>query len=286
MLNSPGLAVCAIGDSSGCAAWETYPGHLFGFPALLSAIQQFRGFYPALVPQVVVVLSTLTAVFVWWAASTIHRSAWIGAFAGAMFAVSPALALYGGSGCSEAASSAVLAVVLGAVGMARDKDESDWWRWHGIALIASTLAITVRRENVILLAIIPVCLVLGHKPVSRWSSVWPWLGMMTFAGGRVAGSLAAEVGEYGQFSFSVAALVQTMSHVLAALFSPRWFGFVGLFALMGFWFAVRKTNSRDSLRETAAIIGAGLIAGTMIVLYASHVRSTYQLYGVEVEPFD
>src|SRR5687768_11189887 len=40
--NSPGLAVCAIEDSAGCAAWETYPGHLFGFPALLSAVQQFQ----------------------------------------------------------------------------------------------------------------------------------------------------------------------------------------------------------------------------------------------------
>jgi hypothetical protein len=284
--NSPGLAVCAIGDSSGCAAWETYPGHLFGFPALLSGVLQFRAFHPALVPQVVVALSTLTAIFVVWAAATIHRSAWKGALAGALFAVTPALALYGGAAVSEAASSAVIAVALGAVGMAQGKDKQGWWTWHGVALCASMLAITVRRENVVLLAIIPTCLLIGRRSRFRWSSIWPWLVLLTFAAGRVAGSLASEVGEYGRFSFSAAALLQTLPLVLGALLNPRWFGFVAVLAVVGFWFAVREVNGRDNLRKSSAIIGAGLVAGTMILLYASHVRSTYQLYGIGVEPFD
>jgi len=286
-----GLTVCAVGSAAECSMSESFPGHLPGFPALLYAAQSVVGFHPWLAPTVGALVSSTAVLAVWWAAWSIYRSRLAAAAAALLFAVTPVFALYGGSALSESVSSLPIAVAVGATAAARrSSGVKAWWSWHALVLCAVALAATVRRENAILIGILPAAL-LAHPVIplragARWVTMFVWAAVVAFAARPVLMSVMSEAGEYGGSSFGFVRFLETVPSLLRALTAPKWFGFVALLAVIGMVTAMLAV--RDSRREQDSGLLLVLATATLgaIVLYGAHVRSTYQLMGVPVEPFD
>lgn len=162
-----GLTVCAAGTATACSESEFYPGHLPGFPALLSAVELITGRGPWVPPLVGAMASSIAAIAVWWAAFGIYQSASAAAIAMALFAVTPVFALFGGSATSESVSALPIAVSVAATAMVRRSTAvKEWWIWHGLTLAAVILAVAIRRENVVLIGLLPAAILLSRRKLS------------------------------------------------------------------------------------------------------------------------
>jgi len=96
-------------------------------------------------------------------------------------------------------------------------------------------------------------------------------------------SAILEVGEYGEVSFGIGRLLGMLPTVLHALVTPQWFGITAVLAVIG---TATIWRDRKSDQDSRVLFAAAASAICMMILYAAHIRSTYQLMGVPVEPFD
>jgi hypothetical protein len=288
-----GLRVCAVGSLDDCREWEFFPGHLPGFPAALRAVMAVVGEHASVAPNVGAVLSSLAAVFVWWATWVITQSFAAAAGAGILFAVTPVFSLYGGSAVSESASAVPLALAFGAVSMIRKaQGGAVHLYWAAFALMSSLLALSIRRENAVLLLVLPVSLLLSvetdrETTRRRLLQLAPWMVVGLTAAAFLSRSLVSEVGEYGQVSFGVSRLVGVLPVILRALVTLEWFGVLGIVAVAPTVRAAYVVWRRGGSRTCEpTVLACAVSALMMMVLYAAHIRSTYQLMGVPVQPFD
>jgi hypothetical protein len=235
VIGTTGLTVCAVGSIDECEEWEAFPGHLPGVPALFAAAQALVPYRPSLFPVIGALSSTIAIFFVWWAAFRIYNSSVAANVAAVLFAITPAMALYGGSACSESPSAIPIAVAVGASAASLRADtRGRWWKWQVVALLAVGLGALCRRENAVL-GICAVVVALCARPpgVSTWQrwfaiSIWMLAGAATLV--VVLPSVASEGGEYGGFSFGSLRFVQTLPVLIQALATPQWFGLVAFLA--------------------------------------------------------
>jgi hypothetical protein len=286
-----GLQVCAVGSLDNCREWELFPGHLPGLPAALRAAIVVLGDYSELAPNVGAVLSSLAALFIWWATKVITNSFAAAAGASIVFAATPVFAVYGGSACSESASAVPVAVALGALSMRRRVGatrEGIWWR--ALALACAVLAFSIRRENAVFLVILPACLMAASKGVrtrSRYLTLAPWIVLAGGAALLLSLSMVSEFGEYRQLSFSFHRFLTVLPVILIAFAHPKWFGLLAIVAVIGAILAIRSwLRNLNPPTDDVALIGCAGVTLVMMAMYAAHVRSTYQLLDVPVEPFD
>jgi len=285
------LAVCSVGSLQYCTWSETFPGHLPGFPALLVAAELLIGYDPFLAPTVGALASSFAALALWWAALAVYRSFAAAALAASLFATTPVFALFGGSATSESVSSLPIAVALAATAVARQSAQfKPWLAWHGLALCAVVVAATVRRENAILIGLVPLVLLIRPRIVltafARSGAGLAWVSAALFAAWPVVVSLQSEVGEFGEFSFGLSRLLETSTEVLGALIEPRWFGLTAIAGAVGAAVAVSSLREEQAPWDRKLLLVALTAALGMAAMYASHVRSTYQLMGVSVDQFD
>lgn len=284
-----GIEVCIVGSLASCQQTVTFTGHLAGFVSLLRGIETLVGFNVALPPNVGAFASALTATLLVWVGAAIYGSIWVGVVAGLIFASIPAVALYGGSGCSESVSALPLGVAFGAIAMARNSvNLRQWWAWQTVLLVAVLLAVSTRRENAALLVLLPLsvfCLPIANRPNLHqgWLAV-AWVLVAIAIAVMIWPSVPSEVREFGQVSFGLSRLFETAPTVLRALFTVRWFGLTMIGALIGtfsgFLFA---HNDGKNVPVHLALVAVGIL---MVGLYSAHIRSAYQLAGKSQEPFD
>jgi hypothetical protein len=284
-----GLTVCAVGSLQDCSESEVFPGHLPGFPALLRGVQAMVGYRVWLAPAVGALISSLATVAIWWSAWAIYGSFSAATAAALLFAVTPVLSLYGGSATSESVSSLPIAVAVGAAAMARKRaGVRPQWTWYVVVLCAVVLAATVRRENAILIGVLPACLLIRPRisRAGKWCIVLVSLAVAVSAARLVFPSAAQEVGEYGEFSFGLGRFLETVPTILHALVIPQWFGAVSVMAAIGVVAAAVTWRDQRRQQDVVLLFAVAIAALGMMALYGAHVRSTYQLMGVRVEPFD
>jgi hypothetical protein len=288
--NLGGSEVCAVGSVSECLLSETFPGHLLGYTALLSGAQFVIGFHPSLPPLISAITSSITSLALWFAAWGIYRSRLAANGAALLYAVTPALALYGGSALSESVSSLPVALSIGAAAATRrTSNKREWLWWHTVVLASVALAATVRRENAVWIIALPLLILLSSDVsvgarMKRLAAL-PWAILGVNAAIPILRSLLSEAGEYSGFSFGVVRLIETVPVVIRALITPTWFGLLAIVALVGSVAILRRSNRREQT-DTGLLMAIAIATVVSIALYASHVRSTYQLMGAPVEPFD
>jgi len=156
-------------------------------------------------------------------------------------------------------------------------------------LLATGLAVSIRRENAALLVLASLFLrpkeTVPGPPTRRWWLLAAWVSIGLIAGWMFVPSLISEVGEYGTFSFGVGRFLHGLPVISRALLYPQWFGLVALGAGVGFWRA-RRARAGGSDVDAAVLLCVAVVTVAMLMLYASHVRSTYELAGAAVEPFE
>jgi hypothetical protein len=166
----------------------------------------------------------------------------------------------------------------------------EWWTWHAFVACAALLAASIKRENALLLIIAPVLLSSrAHRRLcgrELLAVAALWLAAVGLVATDSVWSIHSEIGEYGAFSFGAWRALHTIPVVGQALILPSWFGFLTPAAIVGAWWSIRNVQRRNQHVDSITFIAIAVFAGGLIVLYAAHVRSAYQLAGVTVEPFD
>ena len=289
--STSGLTVCSVGSLRDCEETEAFPGHLPAFPVLLRVVQAAVPYSPRLAPTVAAVLGAVATLFIWWATWVISRSVWAAAVASLLFAFTPTLALYGGSATSEAASSVPIAAAIGATAATRRAESTAaWWKWQTLALCAALLAAYTRRENAVLIAVLPICVlsVWPHQMPRkhRFAAALVWIVFAAFVIPVLWSSLVSEVGEYGTVSFGMLRFLDTLPTVIGALFDGKWFGLLTAGACVGAVVSIREFRQRVVRFDAGLSLALVMVAAALVASYASHVRSTYQLMGVVVTEFD
>jgi hypothetical protein len=282
-----GLTVCAVGSLEDCSESETFPEHLQGSPALLRGFLALWGYRVWLAPMVGAVVSGVTTAVVWWSARLIYESSPAAALAALFFAVTPVLALYGGSATSESVASLPIAVAIAAsAAVRRSRTISSWYFWYTIATVAVVLATAVRRELLILFAALPACFVWSPTPnvKHRRLAVVVWFGVAALAAVWVFRSSAGELSEYGQAAFDLGRALKSLPSILHAAVTPQWFGVLAVASSVGVVLESVKPSSDG--RDRSLLITLGAVAAVMVFLYAAHVRSMYQVMGAQVDAFD
>lgn len=285
------LSVCAVGALEDCVEFESYPGHLIGYPVLLEALHGVLGLDWFDYPIIGALIGTATALLVCWTCFALFQSAWAAVCGSVLFATTPTLALYGGSAVSETASSFSVVAWCGALAEAVGAHSgTSHRRWSALAVSCALLAAMVRRENAILLPLTIAVLIrlwwheLSHVRRAALVAMGLTVAMSVLAIG--VRSLASEVGEYGAFSFSLARLVETSIPIAGALVQPAYFGALSWIALLGVVVAALYPARCGAPRANVVVLCSALIILMWLLSYAAHVRSTYQLAGFPVSSFD
>ena len=285
------VTVCAVGSLEACDESEGYPGHLNGYSALLRAVTALLGYAPAMYPAIGAVLGALTALSVWWAIFVLTGSVSAGIGGALLFATTPTLALYGGSAVSETASSFALGAWCGACAEALcGRSETPSRRWAIVAFAAAILAALIRREDALCLPLTALCVSYAHWPrltqrarvalvVTSIAVILP----VAFLGAR---SVASELGEIGEVSFSMFRLLSTTPTILTALASPLYFGALLWVSLAGVAVVVNRIRLRTVSPADIFVCSLVFALGAWGLSYGAHFRSVYQLAGVAVTPFE
>ena len=285
------VTVCAVGSLEACAESEGYPGHLNGYPALLRAVTAVLGHDPVIYPAISAGLGALTALCLWWATLALTGSMSAGVGAALLFATTPALALYGGAAVSETASGLALAAWCGACAeVTRTRSDKPSIRWAIVAFAVAILAALTRREDAVCLPLTALCVSYAHWP-SLTQRVKVALVATSIAVALPVAllgvrSVASELGEYGEFSFSVSRLLSTTPTLLAALARPSYFGALLWVSLAGVAVVVTRMWLRIWSPADVFVCSLAVALVAWGLSYGAHVRSAYQLAGGAVAPFE
>ena len=150
-------------------------------------------------------------------------------------------------------------------------------------LAAVALAATVRRENAILIAILPASLLaypsISIRASARWFGIFVWGVVGALAAWPAVMSVQSEVGEYGGFSFGFLRFLETVPSLVRALIAPGWFGFAAVLAIIGMVRTMLPARAGRPEQDRGLLLAVATATLGAVMLYGSHVRSTYQLMG-------
>jgi uncharacterized membrane protein len=285
--------VCAVGNLNTCAKTETFSGHFIGYPFMIAAASRIFGYSPAVGSYVSLLASLLTVVFIFLVCEFIDPNSITGLAGATVFSVTPVFAVLGVGTYAEPVSDTlvIVSLLLGMHLLEPDPEESSlgiFVNW--IALTFSALfAVLVKRENLLLIPILVLAGLWIHVRNRRLGSNGKWsryamllissLLCIVFAITKLyfMRVVQSETAEFGVFPFSWTFLRTMFPLFMKSYLSLSWYVGGGIFVLLG---VVASIRSRKR-----GMFAAGLFAA-FLLLYASHVRSYYQLKVGDVTQFD
>lgn len=285
------ISTCVVGSLLSCESRQTYSGHYIGFPAVLRLASRWHRYTPALSNWVNLLASCVAIVAVFLICMLLSREAIAPIAACIVFCSTPIFAIYGMASFAEPFSNACIAVVLYLylrfVSSPHENRKLEWLNW--IALTTTMLlAVTVKRENIILALCLPLAassVFLLERDTDRINlSKFKWtlltsMVVLLFCVSELqfAGSLRKEVIEFGGFPFEVSNF-RTLGPALAkSFFLPEWYSCTVLLVVAG----LVATLLRRGLMILPTVLCLFYWA-----LYTTHVRSYYLLHGGRASPDD
>ena len=279
-------AVCVVGNWNSCRNSETSSGHFIGYPFIIAVVTRVFGYTPKTASVISIAASLIAVLSVFLVGQHLDPAGISGVAGALVFAVIPIFAVQAGCTYAEPVSNMLVVTTLllclclfsPSVGRSHSALAVTWFALTFTAL----LAIIVKREN---LLIVPASLLVsvivgtdnesGHGTktgVPRFAALVTILICIAFALWqlRLLTVIRREQVEYSMFPFSLEVWRMMMPMFLRGYLTLSWyFGSVALVAIALF------TSVRSKRRGLFVVS----LFFSYILLYASHVRSYYQLHG-------
>jgi hypothetical protein len=283
--------VCVVGNLNSCEISEDSSGHFLGYPSVIAVVSRVFGYSPTIASHLSLIASMAAVVFIFLFGNLIDGNV-TGLVASVIFCFTPVFAVQGIGAYAEPFSNMLVVTCLllcvRLLMSATDSLRILLMNWLALTLTA-VLAVTVKRENVLLVPVIVLAGLLfnlerGDGPRGkRWV-----LNLMALISGGICVEFAAvqlrmvtvirsEMAEYSVFPFSMAGLRTMLPLFLKSYASGSWYLGGIVLVLLGL-IASARTKRRGGYAVSVFIV--------YLLLYASHVRSYYQLQNGDVTPFD
>jgi len=284
--------VCAVGNSHTCKIPEIFSGHYIGYPFIIAVASRLVGYSPAIGVYLSLLASLSEVVLVFLACEMIEPGGIAGLVGSLIFALTPVFAVNGVGAYAEPVSSALVVMSLilcfRFLNPNRSSILSLTINWAALTFTA-LLAATVKRENVLLIptmVLVGLLLDIRNKDAVRGGK-WPRYLMVfgscclclafTVAQLQLLKTVRSEAAEYAVFPFNVTVFRTMFPLFLKSYASVSWYLGGAVFVILGI------VGSIQSRRR--GIYAVGLFA-VYLLLYASHVRSYYELQGGSTSEFD
>ncbi len=282
------INICEIGSLNGCQQWEPFPEHFIGYPYAISIFSRILGYTPSVGSFVNLFASCITILLVFFIALLISDDPNIASISGAIFAITPVFAVYGLETSAEPFSNVCIALAAwlylrfsNSHQLGRRAQAVMWVAYSATLLFAQT----VKRENILLAAIMPVMFPLMLQARNSRRLERYILGAAVIATSALAVILSTKM-HLLQTSSSEAELLRqfpmTSRHLTAfaigffrSFFVNKWYGGTALAVLAGVVVACKRRN-----RTLLPVV----LLAAYVLLYAFHIRSYYEMKSGLVEP--
>jgi hypothetical protein len=283
--------VCAVGNWNSCKGSETSSGHFLGYPLMIAIASRVFGYSPAIASHLSLIASMATVVLVFLSGKLIDGET-AGLAASVIFGLTPVFAVQGVGAYAEPVSNMlVVACFLLSIFLLNSNADSPralLVNWLALTLTA-VLAVAVKRENVLLVPVIALVGFMFNFERRNRAQKKRWLVNLAalMSGGicvvfavvqlRIVTVVRSEMVEYAVFPFNVAVLRTMLPLFVKSYASVSWYLGGGILVLLGLIASIRV--KRRGIYAVSALIA-------YLLLYASHVRSYYQLQSGDVTQFD
>jgi len=283
--------VCVVGNLNSCKVSETSSGHFLGYPLMIAIASRVFGYSPGIAAHLSLMASLATVVLIFLSGTLIDGET-AGLAAAVIFGITPVFAVQGVGAYAEPVSNMlVVACFLLCVRLLNSDTDSPrvlLINWLALTLTA-VLAVAVKRENVLLVPVIALVGFMFNFERKNRAQKKRWLVNLAalMSGGicvvfavvqlRLVTVVRSEMVEYAVFPFNVAVLRTMLPLFVKSYASVSWYLGGGILVLLGLIASIRV--KRRGIYAVSALIA-------YLLIYASHVRSYYQLQSGDVTQFD
>jgi hypothetical protein len=288
-IDSPySINACKVGSLKACQQWEPFPEHLIGYPYVVSVVSRALGYTPSVGSFVNLFASCITTLLVFCIALLISDDPNVAFLGGTIFAIVPVFAVYGLETSAEPFSNVCIALVvwlylwLCDADQLRLRDQVVTWIAYSAALL---FAQTIKREDILLAAVMPIMLPLMLQAERSGRRARYTVGALVIVTSALAVILSVkmhllqtssnEAELARQFPMTPQHLATFVTGFLRSFSVSEWYG--------GTVFAVVVGAIIAFVRRSRALLPLVLLVA-YILLYASHIRSYYEMKSGVVEP--
>jgi len=281
------IVACEVGSISDCQQWEQFPEHFMGYPYVISAYCRLFG-YSSSAGSIINLFASLFSVLIVFAIVHLitddNTSALI---AGFTLAALPVFAVYGLETSAEPFSNLciLLAVWFFLRLCSHHRMTSVNQALIGLAYCtAICFSLTVKREDIVLAIVLPIIFpfVLLERNPKESSKPLPLALILFTSGLALILSLKMHLFQTSegerellrQFPFTLSKLVRFVGGFLSSFLVMRWYE--GSFVIVGIGIVV-------ALMKRGRTAVPVVLLASYILLYASHIRSYYEMASGHIE---
>jgi hypothetical protein len=284
------ISVCAAGSFASCSNSETFPEHFIGDPYLVSLCSDVIGYRPDIGSIAGVTAACVTAIVIFLICMLISGNVVVAGSAVLVFAITPVFSVYGLETSAEPVSNAYMSLILWFYMCQMSpptESDSRWgpsatWCAYTMALLFS---LTVKRENILLVIVLPVIALLLHLPGKgakntsggkmRWILLSAALAVAFSYQMRIIHTTGGETALLERFPLTLGFLLGLLPMFLRSFLVVQWYGGVAFLVLIGAIVAWRRRG---------LALSPLLLFVAYILVYAFHIRSYYEMRSGQTDP--
>lgn len=277
------IRVCAVGSLASCLDSETFPEHFIGDPYLVSLCSDVMGYRPDIASIASVAAASVTAILIFLICMLISANVVAAGSAVLVFAITPVFSVYGLETSAEPVSNAYMSLILWFCLCYISAPPASNSRWGSVATwcaytAALLFALTIKRENILLVIVLPVIAFVLHLPGKgaknppneklRWILLSAALALAFSYQMRIIQTTGEETALLERFPLTLGGLLRLLPVFLRSFLVVQWYAGAAFLVLIGAIVAWR--------RKGLALFPL-LLFVVYILVYAFHIRSYYEM---------
>jgi len=277
------INVCSVGSLTSCQQSENFPEHLIGYPYILSVFSNVIGYRPSIGSVANILCACLVDVLIFLLCMVIADDVIAAGSAALIFAITPVFAVWGLETSAEPISNGCMSLVLWfclRFGFAQKEHRSRWnalMAWCAFTALL-LFSLTVKRENILLLILLPVIVFIVQFASVRLHCISHWrfwgiilsaaLGLALTSHMKTFQTMSSETALLNKFPVTRFQLIALLPVFVRSFFVVQWYGGAAILVLVGAIVASRRK---------ALGLFPLLLFGSYVILYAFHIRSYYEM---------
>lgn len=282
------ISACEVGSLLSCQGWESFPEHYMGYPYVIAEFSHMFGYTPSVGSIVNLLASFLSLLLVFSITFSITTDSVAAPIAGFIFATVPVFAVYGLEASAEPFSNVCILLTVWFYLRLCDDDVATrtYQALTGLAYCAALcFALTVKREDILLAIILPITLpfVASDRKSGHHSRSGPVAVVLVTSGLALMLSVKMHLFQTSegerellrQFPLNLSRMARFVGSFVSSFLVMSWYE--------GTIVAVVVGGVVASIKRGRSVVPVILLAA-YVLLYASHIRSYYEMQSGRTAP--